>query len=618
MTDDCPIPLPTDYEWMRRWVKGGEGVVVWVRKKSTGEHRVIKRYYHFYGDSLDRFKRSVSIQNEVAGYTEFVLPILASDEDPPHGPYVVMTAATDGSLADAISNAGPAGLEPYDSLVYLAQLSVALDVTHRLGKVHKDVKCGNALLHLGKLRLSDFGIARDVLDARYTARADRATMEHTAPEVLNDPRRILPPSDIYSLGSIGFELLCRRIPFHAFVAEGWLAYLNAVDKKEPPRPSSLNHFLGRYSDRAFSTALAKEPARRPSSARRAVALIGAGLVCDGVLSPEQVLLALSEAPLPWSLFKDAPMDELLLGEAIERLSSPRIKRRPVVRRQAAGSSSEKRVASLPVAREKHPAGDKNDDKPTVEAPRQEVSHAQSNRRSLGHLLRLAATGAVATAGMLGFGLPYLTAELGHHRLANGRKAVSNPDAPSGITTLPSTNTSPSTSGTASNEVALKPRKAGPSPEAQRTYERLVRFAETRGKYSGVPNESDVTHCEPRYQLTGAQTAEAVCRILGATAVYVEYSSVRAAHRNYYGAVRSGRRLSGSTSFTLYGQTQWCPFDWSGWRRTDVQGAFEQGSMAWRVRGGQVVHIRDYRHWPVVVVVRAHSASRVCGAQGFSA
>jgi serine/threonine protein kinase len=75
--------------------------------------------------------------------------------------YLVMPYLSDGSLAQLLEREGPM---PLTRVVrYVENIAAALDLAHRQGIVHRDVKPSNMLLHPdGRLMLGDFGIARPV------------------------------------------------------------------------------------------------------------------------------------------------------------------------------------------------------------------------------------------------------------------------------------------------------------------------------------------------------------------------------------------------------------------------------------------------------------------------
>lgn len=159
-----------------------------------------------------------------------------------------------GSLADRVRASGP--LEWREALDAVEQAALGLAVLHRAGLFHRDVKPANLLVGSdGKVRLSDFGLARE-LDGTLSAAGSPA---FAAPEVIAG--EIAPDQgarvDVYGLGAT-------------------LAFLLTGSPARPGRPDAF------ALERAGSprplcevvlTAMAYEPADRPADAEELVAAI---------------------------------------------------------------------------------------------------------------------------------------------------------------------------------------------------------------------------------------------------------------------------------------------------------------------------------------------------------
>ena len=98
--------------------------------------------------------------------------------------------------------------------ILVARSGNGLDYAHRNGVVHRDVRPGNLLLsHDGEVKLADFGIAKAAEDLDEVGSV-LGTAAYLAPEqARGEPAG--PPSDLYSLGVVAYQLLVGRLPYDA-------------------------------------------------------------------------------------------------------------------------------------------------------------------------------------------------------------------------------------------------------------------------------------------------------------------------------------------------------------------------------------------------------------------
>ncbi|WP_067283354.1 serine/threonine-protein kinase [Streptomyces jeddahensis] len=177
--------------------------------------------------------------------------------------YLVMELVEGGSLAQETS--GGARLAPERVAAIAAGAAAGLAAAHREGVVHRDIKPGNLLLAAdGTVKLGDFGIARFLDDP---AAALTSTGQIVGTGLYLAPERALgkqagPPSDVYSLGCVLYQLLAGQPPFAADTATA-LLYQHVDTPPVPPRelgvavpPAFENYLLG---------LLAKQPEDRPSA-----------------------------------------------------------------------------------------------------------------------------------------------------------------------------------------------------------------------------------------------------------------------------------------------------------------------------------------------------------------
>ena len=173
-------------------------------------------------------------------------------------PYLVMEFIEGGTLRDRMGSP-----KPYQEAArLLAPIANALDYAHRNRIIHRDIKPSNILLRRdGTPMLSDFGIAKVVQDEGATdltgVGASIGTPEYMSPEQWLG--KVVPQTDIYSLGIVFYELLTGRKPYSgATPAE----VLIKVNQESLPSPRLYVPDLPDAVVNVLYRALAKDPAAR--------------------------------------------------------------------------------------------------------------------------------------------------------------------------------------------------------------------------------------------------------------------------------------------------------------------------------------------------------------------
>ncbi len=160
--------------------------------------------------------------------------------------------------------AGP--LAPADALDVLRQTAEALAAVHREGAWHGGVKPGNifwearptggqAVLGDPSLLLADPALPAESFGVPPERLADE--FRYAAPEVHEG--QLGPAADLYALGCLAYELLCRRPPFTALLRSELVMQHR---RTAPEPPSQHGSPLGRAGDDFVLRLLAKDPARR--------------------------------------------------------------------------------------------------------------------------------------------------------------------------------------------------------------------------------------------------------------------------------------------------------------------------------------------------------------------
>jgi serine/threonine protein kinase len=144
--------------------------------------------------------------------------------------------------------AGSKSIEPKLAARMIATLSDALAHAHQRGIFHRDIKPSNVLVEeldsntdsdpADLLRLTDFGLAKVIdEDSSQTQTGSLiGTPAYMAPEMIEDPANANSQADIFSLGSVFYELLTGKPPF---VGDTVVATLDKVRKSEPWPPSAI-------------------------------------------------------------------------------------------------------------------------------------------------------------------------------------------------------------------------------------------------------------------------------------------------------------------------------------------------------------------------------------------
>lgn len=186
-------------------------------------------------------------------------------------PFLIMEYMPNGSLADRVERDGRV---PWAEAVgIVAKLADALAVAHLAGILHRDIRLENVLISsAGEPCLADLGLAR-VLDL-VEARTAPVGLGNAAPEVV-EGRRPSEAADIYSLGSILFELLSGGPAFIGTSDEPMNAVLGRIAKA--PVPDLRRRGVPAPVCAVIEAAMAKSPGSRPDSAAHLAEMLRASV-----------------------------------------------------------------------------------------------------------------------------------------------------------------------------------------------------------------------------------------------------------------------------------------------------------------------------------------------------
>ncbi|XHU11824.1 serine/threonine-protein kinase [Amycolatopsis sp. WGS_07] len=240
-------------------------------------------------------------------------------------PFVVMELLPSRSLAHLLRDHGPLTVEQA-AAVGIA-VAAALEAAHDAGITHRDVKPGNVLVASdGRIKLTDFGIARNVSEATMTRTGIMlGSPAYISPEVASGGA-VTPNADLWGLGATLFAAVEGSPPYDADgdpletvgkVVNGKVPrpkpgpladVITALMKKEPEKRISLRevrHRLYPMQNKAALDLFGPELFRTPDGKKTAAQLDATDTqviktVAPKPDSPEQpAALAADPGPLPF-------------------------------------------------------------------------------------------------------------------------------------------------------------------------------------------------------------------------------------------------------------------------------------------------------------------------------
>ncbi len=183
--------------------------------------------------------------------------------------YLAMEYVDGSNLRRRLAEDGPLSLD--DALRTTESVLEALSVAHRAGLVHRDIKPENVLIARdGRVKVADFGLARAVTEATYTATGTvLGTVAYLAPELVargaSDAR-----TDVYAVGILLFEMLTGTQPYTGDTPIQ-VAYQHV--HSDIPAPSERVSWLPTELDELVEGLAARDPDERPSDGAAALSLV---------------------------------------------------------------------------------------------------------------------------------------------------------------------------------------------------------------------------------------------------------------------------------------------------------------------------------------------------------
>ena len=226
--------------------------------------------------ALEWFRREIQLARRVSGpevcriHELFIVPATERDRQ---SAFLTMELLDGIPLSTRLRQSG--AIPPAEALPLVLDICRGLDLIHREGIVHRDLKCSNIMLcrRDGALHavLMDFGLAAEdstvegqAMDPTLSdALAERprsgiaGTPAYMAPEQF-EGKSVSAATDIYALGVVLYELLTGKQPFAAETPIG-----AAIRRAHKPEPINLyQHGVPHHWNRVIERCLEYHPERR--------------------------------------------------------------------------------------------------------------------------------------------------------------------------------------------------------------------------------------------------------------------------------------------------------------------------------------------------------------------
>jgi eukaryotic-like serine/threonine-protein kinase len=255
------------YRIVRLLGEGGMGAVYLASHVGLGRDVAIKFLHAEFisrEDIVGRFRREA--QAAAAIRHKNIIEVFDVGMSPQGEPFLVIEYLEGESLAGLLKRVGPLGLGA--ACAVMEPALQALQAAHRKGIVHRDLKPDNIFLAYQEgeppvVKIIDFGISKftqgDPDKWRTRTGAVMGTPAYMSPEQARGSSGLDHRTDLYSMGTILFEMLTGALPY---AGTNFAEYLSAMLVDEPRPPQSVYADFPIEAEPLVLKALAKNPDQR--------------------------------------------------------------------------------------------------------------------------------------------------------------------------------------------------------------------------------------------------------------------------------------------------------------------------------------------------------------------
>ncbi len=269
------------YRIVRRIALGGMAEIFEAVDERSGRTVALKKILPHIAtdpDFLDRFFHEIRIQISLKHPN---IVELVDCSPTPDLAYIVMEYVDGGELNGLRKQSGRF---PWEIALFVTREALTgLAAAHAKGVIHRDIKPQNIMwTREGCVKIGDFGISHAAHLTRLTHTGTVVgTPAHMSPEQARG-EELDARSDLFSMGTVLYELLCGYNPF---TADSIASSLRRVADAEPDLPSLLDPSIPPSVDTFLRKLHAKDRTRRFASANAACDALDALYTKEGVTRP---------------------------------------------------------------------------------------------------------------------------------------------------------------------------------------------------------------------------------------------------------------------------------------------------------------------------------------------
>ena len=281
---EAPMALPPRYIWLDSLGAGGQGSVELVVDQDLGRLVALKTLHPHKTDKEDLI--DLYRESRITGQLEHphIMPIYDVGQLPDGRLFYTMPRLPGESLHHVLAlrrrgNAETLTRWPLTALLQVIEkVCQGVGYAHAHGVIHRDLKPANILLGKhGEVLVVDWGIARvlpsvDGASGRLWSRQGEERVErvrgsppYMAPEQVKHPDHVSPAADVFCLGVVLYEVLCRENPFPGATLEEIVEML-CHERPVPPRERAPALRIPAELEEICLRSLEKFPGHRYSNA----------------------------------------------------------------------------------------------------------------------------------------------------------------------------------------------------------------------------------------------------------------------------------------------------------------------------------------------------------------